>query len=74
MSYLYDVTQKTHEYGKDLLSAAHKSRQACGMPRQPNQKLLAQLSTTWDSIVARGNQHTNWLDMLMTFYTRQKEV
>ena len=44
------------------------------MPQQPNQALLDLLSATWSSIVSRGNRHTNWLDMLMTFYTGQREV
>ena len=44
------------------------------MPQKPNQALLELLSATWNDVVSRGNQHTNWLDMLMTFFTGQREV
>ena len=57
--FLFALYTENSRLCKDLLSAAHKSRQTCNMSQQPNQRLLAQLSITWESIVVRGNQHTN---------------
>ena len=79
-SHIYRVSplslsiQKTYKYGRDLLSAAQRTRKTCKLDMQPNTALLGALDMAWERLSRGVMEGKGRLESAQHFHQLAQEV